>query len=329
MSLKLGLCIPKGKKTRIGFPDRIKGLCEQANIEIIEVDINGNLEKQGPFHVLLHKVLDYHNETEMKEANQKINKLINYSRKHKEMIVIDNFNWCFKLTNRKSMISLIKSCEFILNGIKVFLPKTIEITESLTTQEMHNLIKKFGIKFPIVSKSYSAYFDDGAHDMSLIFTIDALNKLRRPCLVQEFCNHGGVLYKVFVIGEQFKICERPSIKNLDDTLSTHTIHFDSFRVSKTGKPYIKNLHAANPNKRHWHNCDEIPNMLDSAVIQGIISRIHDKTGLYLYGFDVLLEKESGNYAVIDINQFPSYAGIGQGHFPRSIVSLIQSVTETF
>ena len=324
MSLKLGLCIPKGKKSRIRFPERIQRLCDEAKIFITDIDINGSLEKQGPFDVLLHKTLDFHNEYEADEANQKINKLISYASEHEEMVVIDDFSWCFKLTNRKSMIELLRSCELTLNGKKVFLPKTLDIRDNMTVAEIQKLVREKNVNFPVVSKSYSAYFDDGAHDMSLVFSINDVAGLSRACLIQEFCNHGGVLYKVFVVGNRYEICERPSIRDVSDMKLRDTFYFDSFRVSKTGQPFLKGIHSSDPNKRHWHNSTEKPNMLDHDVTQAIITRIHQLTGLFLFGFDILIEKDTGNYALIDLNQFPSYAGIGDEYLPKHLVDLLKS-----
>ena len=45
----------------------------------------------------------------------------------------------------------------------------------------------------------------------------------------------------------------------------------------------------------------------------------------MYGFDILVEKESKNYALIDINQFPSYKGIAESHFANDFVTLIQTL----
>lgn len=223
------------------------------------------------------------------------------------------------------MVEVIHSCQFKLNGIKVFLPKTLDITAAMTSADIMDEILKNRVKFPVISKAYSAYFGEGAHEMAVLFSNDCIKNLEKPCLLQEFSNHGGLLYKVFVVGKKFNICERPSIKNLYPNIMTNrTLHFDSFRVSKTGQSYIEDLHPADPNKRRWRNCDELPDMLDKEVVHEIISRIQSFTGLYLFGFDILVEEKTGNYALIDINRFPSYAGISEEHFPKHLVELFQS-----
>lgn len=326
MSLTVGLCIPKGKRTRMRLPERIESLCKQHNINLVIIDMNKEVESQGPFDVLLHKVLDFYNECEREEAEKKIKHLISYSARHLNMVVIDNFKWCMALTNRRLMADLIKSCEFMSNGIKVFLPKTLDVTKYLSTSDIMTKMEQRGMNFPLIYKSYSAYFGGNPHEMALIFSPEHLDDLTKPCLLQEFNNHGGILYKVFAVGKKFNICERPSIKNYYSGADSckNTIRFDSFRVSKSGQSYIEGIHDCDPAHRRWRNCDEVKELLNRQVVEQIISRIFETTNLYLFGFDVLIEEMSGNYALIDINWFPSYAGIGEEHFPKHLVELFRN-----
>ena len=327
--LRVGLCIPTRKKLSIRLPERISDLCKASNIELCEINTNIDLELQGPFDVVLHKVLDYHNEFSAEEANKKIKSFLAYFTKHSNTILIDNLEWCTRFTNRKYMIELLKSCEFTMKGIKLFLPKTIQLTEKMTMSDILHNINEHKIKFPVILKPYSAYFADGSHDMALIFSSGSLVNVPQPSLLQEFHNHNGVIYKVFVVGNNFNICERPSIKNLKimqeiECPLMETLYFDSHSISKTGQPYLKEFHSDDPNKKEWCNDDMNPNLLNLSIVEELILRIQHKTNLFLFGFDILVDNDSGDYAVIDINQFPSYVGIGEHHFGNHLVELFKS-----
>lgn len=50
--------------------------------------------------------------------------------------------------------------------------------------------------------------------MAIIFNEEGLKDVRPPCVAQSFISHNAVLYKVFVVGDEQFICERPSLKNL-------------------------------------------------------------------------------------------------------------------
>ena len=67
-------------------------------------------------------------------------------------------------------------------------------------------------------------------------------------------------------------------------------------------------------------------MLDNDVIEEIIERLQDISGCSLFKFDVLIESETGNYALIDFNQFPSYEGINEKYFPEHLVEHIILIT---
>lgn len=325
--IKLGLCIPSRKKSRIRLPERIEDLCIKANIKVIEIDINKNLESQGPFDVLLHKIVDYFNIYSQSDAQEKINKLINYASKHKQMKVIDDFSLCLKITKRNYIVELLKSCKFTLNGIKVFTPKTLFIDSPVEPLEISEQIRNDNMKFPVLRKPSSACLDQSSHNMALIFNHEGVTDITSPCLLQEFCNHEGVYYKVFVVGSKFHICENPSIKNIDASYNNRpTMFFNARNISKIGQPFQPRLHENDPNLRKWLTCDEKPNMLDTDVIEEIIERLQDISGCSLFKFDVLIESETGNYALIDFNQFPSYEGINEKYFPEHLVEHIILIT---
>lgn len=329
--IRLGLCVPKGKKSRMGLPCRILSTCEKSNIQIIDVDIEKDLELQGPFDFILHKILDLYNEhdSSIEETGRKIDKFSAFTKRHPEIVIIDNLEFCWRLTNRKYMMALIEKCTFSFDNKGVFLPKTLDVPEKYPFTTIKSEMNERHFRFPVLVKPYSAYFDDGAHVMSLVFNMDGLKKIKKPCLVQEFCNHSGVCYKVFVIGDNYHICQRPSIKDMNVTglenPSSKTINFDSFRVSKTGQSFCQDLHFSDPNKQEWVSSDERPNLLDSNIVEGIIKNMQKVSGLLMYGFDILIESDSKNYALIDINQFPSYKGIDDSHFANDFVSMLLSL----
>eukprot|EP00111_Clytia_hemisphaerica_P023508 TCONS_00069279-protein len=333
--IRLGLLVPIGKATRMNLPNRIVDKCHKSNIQIIEINIDKDIESQGPFDFVLHKVLDFYNEhkDEPEIARWKIDKFVSYTKAYPETIIIDNMDFCWRLTNRKLMIDLIEHCIFKTGNRSVFLPKTLDITENITDLDLETTVIENKIQFPVVVKPHSAYFDDGSHLMSLVFNHEGLKDFKKPYLVQEFCDHGAVLYKVFVIGNKYHICERPSVKNLvvEDSLEINckqpetNIEFDSFNISKLGQCFNKVLHSEDPNHQTWFSSDQKSSLLDKEIIEEIILRIKKYSGLNLYGFDILMEEHTGNYALIDINQFPSYKGIDSSHFAYDLVELLETL----
>merc|ERR1712142_1416721 len=108
-----------------------------------------------------------------------------------------------------------KSCEISVDGIQIFVPKIIEISKDCSLVEIKKILSSENVKYPILVKPAVASITACSHEMRLIFTPDNLRDIRPPCLIQEFCNHGGIVYKIYVVGENFNMCERPSIKDVD------------------------------------------------------------------------------------------------------------------
>ena len=60
----------------------------------------------------------------------------------------------------------------------------------------------------MVQFNQSFYFQ-----MTLIFNERGLKDVSPPCVAQTFVPHGAVLFKLYVLGNQFSVVERPSLKN--------------------------------------------------------------------------------------------------------------------
>ncbi|KAJ0490159.1 putative inositol-pentakisphosphate 2-kinase [Helianthus annuus] len=60
------------------------------------------------------------------------------------------------------------------------------------------------MKFPVIAKSLVADSSAKSHKMLLVFSNEGFEKLKSPTVVQEFVNHGGVIFKVYVVGKYVK-----------------------------------------------------------------------------------------------------------------------------
>lgn len=239
------------------------------------------------------------------------------------MKVADDFEHCRNLTDRFLQTKMMKMCEFECDGVKVFVPEVLEIPGDTTVDKVRELIVSNKLKFPLLSKPALASGGADAHDMRLVFSEDRLCDLKLPCLVQEFCNHSGVVYKVYIINEQFFICEKPSIKDVDPQ-NRDTLFFDTRDISKLGKSFDPDIHGEDPNKRNWLTCDENPDLLNRKVVGKLSRLVRGSTKLVLLGIDILVEADTGNYALIDVNHFPGYSGIQEERIQRAFVDMIKN-----
>lgn len=150
--------------------------------------------------------------------------------------------------------------------------------------------------------------------MMIIFNESGLKDCQLPCVAQDFINHNAILYKMFVVGERFRVVERPSLKNFyqEDCNSLSTIFFDSHDISKSWS------------KSKWSILSEedIPLTVkpNHQIFEMIVKNIQEIFGLVLVGIDVVIENHTGKYAIIDVNVFPGYDG-----YPNFFEHLIDSI----
>jgi hypothetical protein len=59
--------------------------------------------------------------------------------------------------------------------------------------------------------------------MAVIFSEKGVQDCHPPCVAQSFINHNAVLYKIYVVGDEYIVTERPSLKNFYPSGMSYTI----------------------------------------------------------------------------------------------------------
>lgn len=298
-SRRLGYWMSEKKIRKLNIGHFVS-LCKQANIEVVKIDLERSLDEQGPFDVVLHKLSDYLAKAVLgdRQAQHLCSDIESYFLRHPNTIVLDPLSNVRLLLDRYTQYSLVENGP--VGGLgDVFIPSFVELTTTNVDDNI-DLLHGAGVKYPFVCKPLVAHGSSIAHEMSIIFNKDAVGDVRPPCVAQTFVNHNALLYKVFVIGDEYHMVERPSIKNLYPG-DNKTIFFSSQDVSKADS-------ASFLNKR-----DEIDELsahtVNPAKIGKLVSVVKQRLGLALFGIDVIIERETGRYAIIDINTFPGYDGV--------------------
>ena len=318
--VRLAIILPPDKARKIKLGDRISQLCQERNIEITDIDVKNTEQIEGEYDVLIHKALDFYNEPGVtaEEGEILVRKVQNFIKNNPQMAVIDDPVSSEKISDRKNCHKIMVNSTLTKNGIEVFVPKSVEIPDGLTVDEIRDFLHRANVQFPIIAKPM--HTNDKL--MSMIFSLDDVHAIRTPSLVQEFFNHNGVMYKVFVIGDRYHIIQRPSIKDYATDSNQKPIYLDSRDVSKMGRGFHPHIHHSDPSKQTWRNSFDDPDLLKKSVVSELCKRLKHSSGLQLYGVDILVLKETGNYAIVDINQFPGYKGIPDKIFAEDIVKMI-------
>ncbi|XP_059480936.1 inositol-tetrakisphosphate 1-kinase-like isoform X2 [Neocloeon triangulifer] len=309
----IGYWMSEKKSQKLNWSE-FASVCKENGLELVKLDLNEPLEMQGPFTAILHKLTDIIALAMQGDAKatRMMENIESFLDAHPEVAVIDPLPNVRQLLDRSLSYSVIHSSD--LGTIDVFTPTYVELTSS-DVQENIATLSSAGVKFPFVCKPLVAHGSSNAHKMSIIFNEEGVSDCKPPCVAQTFINHNAVLYKIFSVGDDHYVVERPSLKNFY-SCDQETIHFDSHDVSKADSTSA--LSILDPED----SIGDI-NMPDPEKFARIAEILNKELGMALLGIDVVLENGTNRYAIIDINAYPGYDG-----YPNFFGSLLSCIQKT-
>lgn len=285
-------------KKQVSFiQDSLVQLAAERGIDLVPIDLGRPLLDQGPFDCVLHKLCSDDWKRQLKE----------FEEKNPRVLIIDQPEAIELLHNRISMLQVVAELEMDRSKMpgaetaSFGIPKQTVIYEFGSVSEVN--VEEEGLRFPVISKPLVADGSAKSHKMLLVYNNDGLNKLKPPIVLQEFVNHGGVIFKVYVVGEYVKCVKRKSLPDIsEENLRSLEGSLSFCQVSNVG------AHEINPDKydelMHLESAELPPMSLITEIAKGL----RRATKLHLFNFDVIRDAKDGNrYLVIDINYFPGYA----------------------
>lgn len=247
-SKRVGYCWSERKGQKINVEELAENFA-QNGYEFVKIDLDKDLEQQGPFDAIIHKLSDllYQIDTD-EQARHQIKAFENFIEAHPEIIVIDQLKNVSKILDRYHQYKIIKESDLAKEGLihyfpfflliiyhcfadGVFTPTFVEMTSTNVDENLHKL-EAANVKFPFGNSIHFHFINNSndlvfstvckplraqgtrfAHKMSIIFDENSLQSINPPCVAQTFINHNARLYKLFIIKDKYFVIERPSIKN--------------------------------------------------------------------------------------------------------------------
>lgn len=125
-------------------------------------------------------------------------------------------------------------------------------------------------------------------------------------VAQEFIpNHGGVLFKVYAVGDKVAVQPRASIHDNMESSPGGYFCFDSQRLSRAVDFTFDPISGVS------EGTDAI--MPSREVVAAVVAELSRELDLSLIGVDIVHDIQSGMYFVVDVNYFPGYNGVHQAH----------------
>ncbi|KAI3967940.1 hypothetical protein MKX01_027123 [Papaver californicum] len=293
---KIGYAFTKKKNF---IQDSLLNESKQRGIDLIKIDTDKPLIEQGPFDCILQKL----------STENWIKQLEEYTLQNPDVLIIDSPSKIEILRDRISMLQVVEDLKLISQENETEtdtfgIPKQIVVYDVDSLMNV-NALEGLELKFPVIAKPLVADGSAQSHKMSLVYNRDGLNKLDPPVVLQEFVNHGGVIFKVYVVGDYVKCVKRKSLPDISE---------EQFGGEDLGGSCVAFSQISNKTS-HEHSggmCNEVMGVEDArmppdSLVTDIARGLRQAMGLHLFNFDIIRDSSIGNhYVVIDINYFPGY-----------------------
>ncbi|CAL9048011.1 unnamed protein product [Musa banksii] len=293
------------KKVKSFLQPKLEGLAKKKGIVFVAIDQSQPLVDQGPFDIVLHKLTG-------KEWQQILQ---DYWEKHPEVTVLDPPAAIQHLYNRQSMLQDVANLNLSDCYGKFGTPRQLVITKDPSS--IPDAVSKARLTLPLVAKPLVVDGSAKSHELSLAYDEFSLSKLDPPLVLQEFVNHGGVLFKVYIVGEAIKVVRRFSLPDVSKReLLNNTGVFRFPRVSCAA--------ASADDADLDPSIAELP---PRPLLEKLARELRLRLGLRLFNIDIIREHGTRDrFYVIDINYFPGYSKMpGYEHiFTDFLLSVVQS-----
>ncbi|KAJ6827174.1 inositol-tetrakisphosphate 1-kinase 3-like isoform X1 [Iris pallida] len=271
------------KKAKSFLQPKLELLARKKGIMFVSIDQNRPLLDQGPFDIVLHKLTG-------KEWRQILE---DYLEKNPEVTILDPPDAIQHLRNRQSMLQDVADIDLSDSYGKIGVPKQLVVTNDPSS--IADKVAKAGLTLPLVAKPLVVDGTAKSHELSLAYDPFSLSKLDPPLVLQEFVNHGGVLFKVYIVGETIKVVRRFSLPDINKRdLSNNAGVFRFPRVSCA---------AASADDADLDPC--VAEHPPGPLLERLARELRRRLGLCLFNIDIIREHGTRDrYYVIDINYFP-------------------------
>ncbi|KAJ3674066.1 hypothetical protein LUZ60_006058 [Juncus effusus] len=297
------------KKVKSFLQPKLLTLARNKGILFVAIDQNRPLTEQGPFDVILHKLTG-------KEWQQILEV---YQEKHPEVTVLDPPYAIQHVYNRQSMLQEVAALNLSNSLGTVGVPKQLVVTKDPSSIPFE--VEKAGLAFPIVAKPLVVDGTAKSHELSLAYDQSSLSKLDPPLVLQEFVNHGGVVFKIYIVGESIKVVRRFSLPDVN----RYELNRTGSRTGTEGVFRFPRVSCAAANADEADLDPRVAELPPNSLLESLSKELRRRLGLRLFNIDMI--REHGNrdqFYVIDINYFPGYGKMpGYEHiFTDFLLSLV-------
>lgn len=225
--------------------------------------------------------------------------------KHLHYHLIDPLENIIPLLDRDAIQNILQDLDEINNprSCRIRAPHYLKVSK-FDEPDLVEKLNQAQLSLPAIVKPQIACGVSNAHTMAVVFKMEEFAKLPvpLPSVIQEYIDHGSIVYKFYVLGERVFYAVRSSTPNAASLLlssgnkGSSAVIFDSLKSLPVGS--TSSLKS---------NSDEVK--LDFDIVTSAAMWMKGKLHLTIFGFDVVIQAGTGDHVIVDVNYLPSFKEI--------------------
>ncbi|CAN6466065.1 unnamed protein product [Victoria cruziana] len=235
-----------------------------------------------------------------------MNELLSYLQGRPDHCVIDPIDRIYPLLDRDMMQQILLGLEDISPGTtcKIRAPRFLKV-DTFDDPDLGENLSNAKLCLPAIIKPQIACGVSHAHSMAIVFKMEDFAGLPVPvpAIIQEYIDHGSLIYKFYVLGDAIFHAVRKSTPNAavlsqSSAISgSKAIVFDSLKSLPTEENRSADISSSSESSKP---------MLDVELVSSAAIWLKRRLGLTIFGFDVVVQLGTGDHVIVDVNYLPSF-----------------------
>ncbi|CAI0401246.1 unnamed protein product [Linum tenue] len=257
--------------------------------------------------------------------------LILYMEQHAECCVIDPLDKIYPVVDRLKIQQILNGLEDLHKGrcCTIRGPNFLKV-DDFNDPEMDQRLSAAKLSFPSIVKPQVACGVADAHSMAIVFKSEDFKNLSvpLPAVAQasmdilaafviwrrdkvkttlkagtwEYVNHSSTLFKIYVIGKKVFYAVKRSVPNADILTKMAIENGSSPLISNS----LKSLPTSTDSLQGGESSRATLDHFDIDLVTDAAHWLTRKLHLTVFGFDVVVQEDSNDHVIVDVNYLPSF-----------------------
>ncbi|XP_038990410.1 inositol-tetrakisphosphate 1-kinase 6 isoform X2 [Phoenix dactylifera] len=224
---------------------------------------------------------------------------------HPNCCIIDPLNNIYPLLDRHKIQQILLGLQDlnVNDQCRLRAPQFLKVG-NLHEPSLRDRLLEANLSFPLIVKPQIACGVADAHNMALVFRFEDFMDLPvpLPAILQEYVDHGSLIFKFYVLGDKVFHAVKKSMPNASFLLSASEkrgsapIMFNS----------LKSLPVATEDQVSAGGLKAAKQSLDVELVNKAAKWLRNQLGLTIFGFDVVIQEVSGDHVIVDLNYLPTF-----------------------